>query len=295
VLNRLIGKAARLAAAIAVVLVLVFVLVLGTAAGLPAAGQGRRGPRASLTSDAAVNAVARLPEVKAWGKFILESTGGKVHGALMVMPEEPVVEEGKRYWSVEYLEDQPDHMHRWQTFLIRLDGKEILVDDPVSGDYVSLAEWRATQKPMERIRPAAGESPEDFLRRLYDYHRPWERREATEEGARPQFFEESLDALFRSAEECTVRKQDMGELDFDPILSAQDFPDDGISPPVVRAVPSKVGATYEATFRLFPKISKKQTTVTYELARTAKGWRIHDISWGKQYRTLRQLLEDTCK
>lgn len=261
--------------------------------GFSAGGGSGRAP-ASLTSDAAVEAVFRLPEVKAWGKYILETSNGKVHGALMVMPEKPVIENGKRYWSVEYVENQPDHVHRWQTFLVRLDGKEILVDDPVSGDDVSLAEWRETQMPMKRVRRTE-DTPEALLRRLYDYHRPWAKQDAMDDASRPQFFEESVDALYRQAVECSERKQDMMELDYDPILNAQDFPDDGISVTGIRAMPSKQGATYEVAFRLFPKLSKKTTTVTYELARTAKGWRIHDISWGKQYRTLRQLLEDTCK
>jgi Protein of unknown function (DUF3828) len=146
---------------------------------------------------------------------------------------------------------------------------------------------------MERVRPDA-DGPGDLLRRLYAYHRPWLKRDATAGEARAQFFEEPLARLFRRAEQCSARKHEMGELDFDPILSGQDYGDNGISNPIIRPVPSKSGTSYEVTFRLYPESPDSQTTVTYALVRPPQGWRIHDISWDKRNRTLRQLLSQTC-
>ncbi|HEX3532555.1 MAG TPA: hypothetical protein VH988_36315 [Thermoanaerobaculia bacterium] len=73
----------------------------------------------------------------------------------MVEPEEPETIEGKRlrYWSVGFYEFQPDHSHRWDTFLVRVDGKEILVEDLLGGDPMTLKEWRRKEKPMDRAKP----------------------------------------------------------------------------------------------------------------------------------------------
>jgi hypothetical protein len=71
---------------------------------------------------------------------------------MMVEPQQPEAREGKYYWSVNYYENHPTHFHRWQTFMVRLDGKEILVDDVTTGEYRSLDDWRRKEKPMDRVR-----------------------------------------------------------------------------------------------------------------------------------------------
>jgi hypothetical protein len=108
-------------------------------------------PSTAITADEAVAIVSELPEAKAWSKYLNDSTGGKVQAAMTVEPEHPETIEGKQYWSVNYYENQPTHFHRWQTFMVRLDGKEILVDDVTTGEYRSLEEWREKEKPMERV------------------------------------------------------------------------------------------------------------------------------------------------
>ena len=89
--------------------------------------------------------------MKAWGKYIEEKTSERVR-ALIVDPRTPEYHTVKRYWAVDFYEDQPTHVHRWQTFFVRLDGKEILVDDPITGDYMDLQKWREKEKPLERVR-----------------------------------------------------------------------------------------------------------------------------------------------
>ena len=93
-----------------------------------------------------------LPEVKALAKYIEEKTAGKVRAALMVEPNTPENLAGNKYWAIGFYENQPTHVHRWQTFLVRLDGKEILVDDLITGDYWNLQKWREKEKPLERVR-----------------------------------------------------------------------------------------------------------------------------------------------
>jgi hypothetical protein len=108
---------------------------------------------ASTTKEQAVALIFELPEIKAWSRYIESTTGGKVHASIMVLPEEPRNIDGKQYWSVNFYENQTTHMSRWESFLVSLDSKEIMVDD-IADDVISLQEWRTKKKPMERIRGA---------------------------------------------------------------------------------------------------------------------------------------------
>jgi hypothetical protein len=107
---------------------------------------------AAISSDQATGIVWKLPEIKAWSAYILRTSHGKIHAALMVTPEEPVEIEGKRYWTVGFFENQPEKYLRWETFLVRLDGRQILVEDATSGDNLTLEQWRRQEKPMDRVR-----------------------------------------------------------------------------------------------------------------------------------------------
>lgn len=134
-------------------LILVLLLSLAACSERPAAT-----PAASsqappgITANEAVAIVSELPEARAWAKYINDNTNGKTRAAMMVEPQQPEAREGKYYWSVNYYENQPTHFHRWQTFMVRLDGKEILVDDVTTGEYRSLDDWRRKEKPMDRVR-----------------------------------------------------------------------------------------------------------------------------------------------
>jgi hypothetical protein len=46
------------------------------------------------------------------------------------------------YYSVYVGESHPDHTVRWNTFLVRKDLGRILVDDILTGKYLTLEEWR---------------------------------------------------------------------------------------------------------------------------------------------------------
>jgi hypothetical protein len=140
-------------------LVLVLVLTSGScpelAAATPVVSQRTVAARqvpAGITATEAIGIVRDLPEARAWSTFISEQSKGGAHAAMMVEPQQPKEMEGKYYWSVNFYENQPTHFHRWQTFMVRLDGKEILVDDVVSGEYRHLKEWRIIDKPMDRVR-----------------------------------------------------------------------------------------------------------------------------------------------
>lgn len=108
---------------------------------------------ASTTKEQAVSMIFELPEIKAWSSYIEHTTKGKVHASIIIFPEEPEILDGKQYWSVNFYENQPTHIHRWESFLVSLDNGEILVDD-IADDVISLQAWRDQKKPMERIRVA---------------------------------------------------------------------------------------------------------------------------------------------
>ncbi|ATG91894.1 hypothetical protein [Methylomonas koyamae] len=105
----------------------------------------------ALTSDAAVAKIYELPEIKAWSYYIEQKSQGKVHGAILTSSKEPKDLDGKQYWPVDFFESQETHMHRWESFWVRIDGEEIMVDDLADGP-ISLQEWRDQKKPLERIK-----------------------------------------------------------------------------------------------------------------------------------------------
>jgi hypothetical protein len=106
---------------------------------------------AGISVDDAMNLVFNLPEAKAWAAHIERASHGRSRAAVTVYGAAPQTINGRQYWPVEFFEDHPERYYRWQTFLVRIDGKEILVED-VSGEALSLKTWRQRDKPMERAR-----------------------------------------------------------------------------------------------------------------------------------------------
>ena len=104
----------------------------------------------TITRKQAIDMIAELPEIGAWREYVNQKTAGKVRTTLSVNPETPTTYAGQEYWSVSFYENQPTHRSRWQSFLVRLDGQEILVDD-LDGKYRNLENWRQQDKPMARV------------------------------------------------------------------------------------------------------------------------------------------------
>lgn len=103
-----------------------------------------------LNKEQAMAIIAELPEIKAWSDYIERTSDGKAHGMIMEPPAEVTLLDGKQYWSVGFYENQPAQSHRWESFLVGLDHKDIWVDDIEEG-FISLQTWRDTKKPMARI------------------------------------------------------------------------------------------------------------------------------------------------
>jgi hypothetical protein len=98
----------------------------------------------------AMNALMALPELKAWSGRIETSSGGALHGALIEYDPQPKLISGKLYFQLSFVENGSDAARRWESFLVAESGDDILVDDGASDRTLTLAEWRAAKRPMER-------------------------------------------------------------------------------------------------------------------------------------------------
>ncbi|MCC7695725.1 hypothetical protein IGS58_03995 [Janthinobacterium sp. EB271-G4-7A] len=142
-------------------------MIAGILAGLLAAGLGafylhqQSAPQADNAASSqtavpeqnarAVDALMALPEIKAWSAHIEKASGGRAHGAVMETSPETRLVNGVVYYQLSFFESTPDAAHRWESFVVTSDGKRILVDDIVSGDLISLEQWRKDNAPMQRI------------------------------------------------------------------------------------------------------------------------------------------------
>ena len=80
--------------------------------------------------------VSRLPELKKWAKTH--------HFPIAYGTTRGVVERyGRCYLPVTVSADRPERQELWHVFYVHVSSKSMLVMDPVSGDPVSLKQWRA--------------------------------------------------------------------------------------------------------------------------------------------------------
>jgi hypothetical protein len=109
--------------------------------------------RASITLEQAMDILLALPEIKAWQSHVKRVSKGALHGKLLAESDEPVVVKGRKYWSVSFIEDHPDRVYRWESFLVSLDGKTVLVEDSSNDRLLTLVRWRRQEHPMDRAKP----------------------------------------------------------------------------------------------------------------------------------------------
>ena len=84
----------------------------------------------------AAEVVRRLPEFQSWSK---SHNHPVVFGAPM---DKEVLLKGQCYWSVSVFADRRERLEPWHIFFVRPSGKSTLVQDPASGEPISLAAWR---------------------------------------------------------------------------------------------------------------------------------------------------------
>ena len=109
--------------------------------------------KGALSREQAVAALMALPELKAWADRIEQASKGQAHGALMEYDAQLRPLKGKQYYQLSFVENSKDAAQRWESFLVAQSDGEILVDDDVSGEPITLEQWRKEKKPLQRNGP----------------------------------------------------------------------------------------------------------------------------------------------
>src|SRR5471032_1089829 len=94
-------------------------------------------------------ALIALPELQAWSALLEKNSAGATHGALIEDDPAPRVIKGKRYWQFSFVENTPEAVQRWESFLISADG-DILIDDVTTDELLTLERWRKEKHPAQR-------------------------------------------------------------------------------------------------------------------------------------------------
>jgi len=84
-----------------------------------------------------VATVRRLPELVAWSR---SHTFPVAYGESL---DQQVALEGRCYWSVSVYANTPEQLELWNVFFVEPKGKHVLVQDPESGEAISLQTWRS--------------------------------------------------------------------------------------------------------------------------------------------------------
>ncbi|MES2261903.1 MAG: hypothetical protein V4724_25565 [Pseudomonadota bacterium] len=106
----------------------------------------------AASKDQAVERLMALPELQAWSLRIEKNSGGQAHGAVIEYDPKPRVLNGKHYFQFSFIENSNDAAQRWESFLVSQSDGEILVDDDVNNDVLSLERWRQEKQPLQRNR-----------------------------------------------------------------------------------------------------------------------------------------------
>lgn len=107
-----------------------------------------KGDRISI--DRAIALVMKIPEANSWAKAVQKA--GRIPA--FNIDGDNLVEtiNGREYYSITIYEDTGDKFTRWMTFMVRVDGKAILIDDDLSDSdesrYITLEQWRAKMKRL---------------------------------------------------------------------------------------------------------------------------------------------------
>lgn len=120
---------------------------LGLAAGFAllacAAGAGHATPPCSAAAldsagyARAVQTVRALPEVVTW------SHSHRFPVAYGESMDKQVLLDDHCYWSVSVFANRPEQLELWHMFYVAVQGKRLLVQDPVSGEAITLQKWRS--------------------------------------------------------------------------------------------------------------------------------------------------------
>lgn len=105
-----------------------------------------------ISNEKAVSLIEDLPEVKAWMQSMKQSK--ETVRATYFFEKDATEIKGRHYLQVNFYEKHPSYLHRWETFFVRVDGQEILIENNLDPDEgpLSLEQWRATNKSLTNIK-----------------------------------------------------------------------------------------------------------------------------------------------
>jgi len=127
---------------------------------------------------------------------------------------------------------------------------------------------------------AKSESAEEFIRRLYNDHlTQYVKNEYwfDDKQILNKYFDSNLTKLFLLDEKCKEETGDVCNLDFDPIIDAQDY-DEKYPTEIVIREEAREKNRYKVEFTNLGK-----RIIFYDLQKTDKGWRITDINYPNGY------------
>jgi len=96
-----------------------------------------------------------------------------------------------------------------------------------------------------------------------------------------RYLDDALVALVLADRECSTRKQEVCNLDFAPIWDSQDMVGT-----TVKITPGKDPSRVQVELRFPPKEVRR---LTYVMAKTPAGWRVHDIEYGSHESLVKML------
>ena len=122
---------------------------------------------------------------------------------------------------------------------------------------------------------AADPSPRDFISAIYDTYKGKDAkgRPLDDDAAIRRYFEPKLAAAMIKDRRAAARRKEVGTLDFDPFVDAQDWEIAAFDIAVSDAGPGKASATVK-----FANLDSN-STVVLDLVKIKGAWKIGNITW----------------
>jgi Protein of unknown function (DUF3828) len=114
-----------------------------------------------------------------------------------------------------------------------------------------------------------------FVTAIYNAYKGRDANGVSLDGERAirRYFEPSLAALLIKDQKDSARRNEVGTLDFDPFVDAQDWDITAFDISVNDTAPDKASATVKFVS------DRKPATVLLELVKVKNDWRVNDITW----------------
>ena len=129
---------------------------------------------------------------------------------------------------------------------------------------------------------------ETFLKRVYaSYQRSDKGLDISSQSKAARYFVPSLAKLIAQDVAQAAKHNEVGKLDFDPFIGAQDWAPTKID---LKVTDGTTAGHLTGTAHFTAPGEKQPTAVTLGLTKTAAGWRIADIHWAVQAESLRAVM-----